>query len=76
MTEATLPMAGFLLASVALRLPLLAAAPPASRLVARLCAAAVILLAALCFSRLLTSWDFGPDRSLFPEQLAKRSRRR
>jgi hypothetical protein len=73
---ATLPTAGFLLVSVALRLPLLEAAPPASQLVARLCAAAVVLLAVLCLSRLLTSRDFGPGRSLFSEQLAKRSRRR
>jgi hypothetical protein len=28
---------------------------------------AVTLLAVLCLSRLLTSWDFGPDRSVFPE---------
>ena len=62
---------GLILASVALRLLLLEAVPPSSRLVARLCAAAVVLLAVLCLSHLFTPWDLGPDRLLFPEQLSR-----
>jgi PAS domain S-box-containing protein len=62
---------GFILASAALWLLLLEAAPPASRLLARTCAAAVVLLAVLCLSHVITPWDLGPDRLLFHEQLAR-----
>ena len=61
----------FILASVALRLLLSESPPPRSRLLARLCAAVVVLLALLCLSRLFIAWDLGPDRLLFRDQLAR-----
>jgi PAS domain S-box-containing protein len=61
----------FALASVALRLMLSESPPRPSRVLARLCAAAVVLLALLCLTRLLGTWDLGPDRLLFSHQLAR-----
>jgi PAS domain S-box-containing protein len=60
---------GFILSSISLRL-LTESPPPLSRRLARICAAAVVLLAFLCLSRLFTPWDLELDRLLFADQLA------
>jgi two-component system cell cycle sensor histidine kinase/response regulator CckA len=59
----------FILSSISLRL-LAEPPPPLSRRLARICAAAVVLLAFLCLSRLFTPWDLELDRLLFTDQLA------
>jgi two-component system, cell cycle sensor histidine kinase and response regulator CckA len=60
----------FILCSISLRLLAESSSPPSRRL-AQVCAAAVVLLAVLCLSRLFTPWDLGLDRLLFAEQLAE-----
>jgi two-component system, cell cycle sensor histidine kinase and response regulator CckA len=61
----------FALASLALRLLLTEPSRPRPRLLARLCAGAVVVVALLCLARFFTPWDLGPDRLLFADQLGR-----
>jgi len=60
----------FLFAGLSLLLLRRESPPRLARLMATGLAVSVALIALLCLSRFYTPWDLGPDRHLFPDQLA------